>query len=106
MGLKLGIKTAGQALSNRYSSDIDDAYEEVHANLERLDLAEWPLSSDVPGEFVSHVVALTSLSRVTEYAVTGDRLLGIVSSAGGAKTAIRELIADPYFNSAEGAVYY
>jgi len=106
VGLKLGIKIAGQALSNRYSSDLDDAYEEMHANLERLGLVEWDVEGDVPGEFVPHVVSLTALTRVTEYNCTGNRLAGIVSSASGAKNSIRELMNDPYFDSAEGAVYY
>ena len=106
VGLLLGIKPAGQALSNRYSSDLDDAYDEVHANLEALDLVTWASAAEVPAEFVSHVVALIALSRVTEYSVSGNRLNNIVSAASQAKNRIRELISDPYFNNAEGAVYF
>jgi len=103
---KLGIKKASQALSNRFVEDLDEAYNDIHANLERLGLVEWDAAGDVPGEFVPHVVALIALTRVTEYNCTGNRLQGIVSSASGAKNSIRELMNDPYFDSAEGAVYY
>lgn len=106
VALKLGIKAIGQALSNAYANDLDDAYDENHEMLQRLDLADWSATAEVPEEFVFQVVALIAVSRVTEYGVTGERLVGITSAANSAKARIRELIKDPYFDSAEGAQYY
>ena len=102
---KLGIKKNAQALVDPIKTDLDDAHDEAYATLQTLELVSWSSTAEVPDDMVFPFVAMIALSRI-EYAVGAVRIKSIVGAASTAKERIRELITEPYFSSAEDAVYF
>lgn len=103
---KLGILARGQTLKSDISQDLDNAYNEVFAELRAADVVSWSATASVPDEVVGPIVALVALSRVDEYGVSNDRLQRIASSALNAEPRIRRAITEDYFSNMNNAEYY
>lgn len=95
----LGIIGVGVTPSGPQDADMSDAYSEVYAELEELDLLEWAEDDDIPTRFVDVIVNLVASKRVDEYGVSNDRYQRIMSKAANAERKIRRLIADDYVHS-------
>jgi len=105
-GAKLGKKALGQALSNKVSSDLDEAYNEVYARLKGENLVSWTSTGDIPDAFVNPVVDLVAYARVTDYGVAGERYARIATDASQAELRIRRSLQNAYFKDTKDAVYY
>ena len=79
----LGIVGEGETLPSYETADLDTAYLEVYAILQRDDLAAWSLVDDVPNEFSGAVSMLVAGQRVTKYQVPPERYARIVSEGWG-----------------------
>lgn len=92
---KLGLFGTAQTLRSTIDDDLTDAYTEVYAELESLDLATWASTDAVPDQFVSAIVTWMAYTRVDEYAVPDNKYQRIVSDAGpqavNAEAKIRRL---------------
>ena len=103
---KLGKKSTGQTVSSELASDLDNAYTEVYAELEALNLTTWDSDEDIPDEFVRTVVALVAYARVDEYSIPNDRYQRIKLDALGdgfttpsARQVIKELQASNVYQT-------
>jgi hypothetical protein len=80
---KLGIKAIGNATQSEIQADLDEAYTEVYAMIDTLDLATWDIDDEVPDEFVQAVKDWVAYLRVDEYSIPNDRYQRIVRDAMG-----------------------
>jgi hypothetical protein len=102
---KLGIKAVGQTTQSEVATDIDSAYAEVYAQLEKLELASWEIGEDVPDEFVSPVVWLVADSRKDEYSIPNDRYQRISLDGDRALPKIREMLASNVYKTPPADYY-
>lgn len=79
----LGEKGEGQTVESAVSADLDQAYLEVFAILQRDDLAAWAIIDDIPNEFAEAVSMLIAGHRLTNYSVPTERYARIVSEGWG-----------------------
>ena len=91
---RLGLKSGTLNLSSDISDDLDEAYNEIWADLEAKDIVNWDLTESVPDEFVNPVVDLVAESRVVDYAVSRERFSRIVAAASTAEKRIRKVLDD------------
>ena len=100
---ELGVLPLGQALQHQDKVRIEQAYDEIYANLKSRGLASWSSTGSVPNEFVSHVVALVAYNCLNSYGVSNDRYNRISSKAGVAIQEITSLTNKSYSESQEEA---
>ena len=79
----LGEGGEGQTVESSVTADLDQAYLEVFAILQRLDLAAWAIIDDIPNEFAEAVGMLIAGHRLTNYAVNPERYARIVAEGWG-----------------------
>lgn len=91
---KLGLLGVGQTLRSTIDDDLTDAYTEVYAEIESLDLATWSSTDNIPDHFVSAVVAWVAGARVDEYSVPDNKYQRVVTEASGAEAKLRRLQAE------------
>ena len=94
----LGILQLGQSLQSQDSTRIEQAYDEVYAELKKDGYATWAATGSVPDELTQHVVALVAFNCVGAYGVSPARYQRIVGAAALAKPEIRKLTT-PDFES-------
>jgi len=75
---------------------IEAAYDSVYATLNARHLVSWPISGNVPDEFINPVVALTAASRITLFTPPQDVVSIILSAAASAVEDISEMQALDY----------
>jgi hypothetical protein len=102
---KLGVLAIGQTASAEISADLDEAYEEVYAQLDARNLAEWDSDEEIPDEYVNPVVALVAYARVDEYSIPNDRYQRITLDMRQALAQIREMQESNVYKVPQ-AVYY
>ncbi len=95
---RLGLISLGQTPRSEMAADFDDAYAEVYAALESLDIVTWDFDEEVPDEFVHSVVTLVAYNRVDEYRVANDRYQRLSADVSGAIPAIRALQASNVYD--------
>ena len=89
----LGIVGEGETLPSYETADLDQAYLEVFAELQGLDLAAWSLVDDIPNRFAKPVSMLVAESRAVKYQVPQERYQRIKFESQEAMHRIRELQA-------------
>lgn len=102
---KLGILTIGQSLASQHQARIDEAYDEVYAQLKEDGLAVWASTAEVPGKLVRHVAALMAENCYDEYGVSEARASRIIAAATVARVKIQELVAEDYASQDEPTHY-
>lgn len=90
---RLGILGEGETLRSYETADLNQAYAEVHAQLDAKNMAVWEVTEDVPDEYVGHVVDLMAYARINDYGIPNDRYSRISASASKALLEIKELQA-------------
>lgn len=106
---RLGVTGWGETSQTAITDDMDDAYDEVYAQLEDAELVTWASTADVPDKMVMPVVDLCALARVMEHPVSDSRYQKLILSAGkDGELAIGKIRArkNEPFQSTEEAVYY
>lgn len=110
---KLGIFGTGQTIRSEIAEDVDNAYSEVYAQLDTLNLTTWDEDESVPSEFVKPVVDLVAYARVDEYSVSDSRYTRIRRDALGdkltgdpsARQVIKELQASNVYSTPKPDYY-
>jgi len=102
---ELGLLATGQTLQSDISSDLDDAYAELYAELSAKELVTWDEDEDVPSEYVNDVVMLVAQSRANRYPIPTERYNRIILAASGATQNIRTLQASNVYKTPT-ATYY
>ena len=99
---RLGIVSEGQTLRAEYDSDLTNAYNEVWAELDEMDLLTWDSDEDIPDAFVWSVVTMVAHSRLDEYSISNDRYTRIMNDYSKAHMRLKELVgSDAYQEQAE-----
>ena len=106
---KLGVLGWGGTAITAVQTDMDQAYEEVYAQLEEENLTTWANDASVPNAYVPYVVNLCALARKSEHKVTPRRLQILDDEAGKkgelAWAGIRALKATTYQSTTEAEYY-
>jgi len=97
----LGILGEGETMPSYETADLNQAYVEVYAELEALDLAAWDYANNVPDRFAHSVSMLVAESRAVKYQVPNDRYERIKLEAQAAMNKIRKLQTRSKFTQTE-----
>ena len=89
----LGILGEGETLPSYETNDLDQAYTEVYAELQALDLATWSETAEVPDQYARHIAMLVAESRAVKYQIPDNRYQRIKFEKIEALAKIRELQA-------------
>lgn len=92
---KLGLYGTGQTLRAAHAADLDEAYAEIYAELELIDLVTWAFDEDVPDALTRVVVDLVAGSRVNEYSVPAEKYQRLTRDHDLAESRIRTILAKP-----------
>ena len=79
----LGQLGEGQTLESAITTDLNQAYIEVYAELQGLDLVPWALADEVPDRFAASVAMLVANNRAVKYRVPPEQYARIVSEGWG-----------------------
>ena len=97
----LKLKGEGVSLASYHSADMTEAYTEVYAELQGLDLTSWGSTDDVPDKFSWSVSALMAARRVSTYNVPDELYQRIKLDEVSAMARIRELQAPAKMGATE-----
>lgn len=98
---KLGILAEGEQLGADASTDLDNAYLEVHDELERDGLIWWTNTANIPDAYVAPIVSLVAVSRAVTYKVPIDRFQQLQVDELKAWRKIWKLSAKPAISRTE-----
>lgn len=97
----LGKKRIGQGVSNELKIDIEQAIDEVYAELKSESLATWSSTGAIPNDVLHSVKLLVALKRSSGLPV--DRYTRLINDAGQdgyiAKRNIRAIVSPAYQSS-------
>lgn len=102
----LGVLGVGVTPSGPKDADMQEAYNEVYAELDSINLVEWANGSDIPNKYVDTVANLMASKRVEVYPVSTERYQRIMSKAAQAENKLRRLMADSYVSDTTPFVDY
>ena len=97
----LGLKGEGVALASYHSEDMTEAYTEVYAELQGLDLTSWGVTDDVPDEFSWAVSTLMAVRRLSTYRLPVESIQLVRTDGVEAMARIRELQAPAKMGATE-----
>jgi len=80
---KLNIFGEGQTLRAEHSADLDNAYSEIHAELQHDDMVYWSGSADIPTRYENAMIALVAHARASKYNVPMERYNQITLEGAG-----------------------
>jgi hypothetical protein len=101
----LGVLRLGQSLQSADQTRINQAYDEVYAQLKEEGLATWTSTAAVPNEIVPHMAALICRQCTETYSLSNDRYQRLAVKWDRAMPEIRKLTA-PAYESFQEAVDY
>lgn len=108
-GELLKLVPIGQALQSQHDAKMSEAYDEVYAELEVMNLPVWATTAEMPDEITPHFVNLMAYNKIDVYPVSQtlyQRILFKVGDGGEkAKEAIRALMNSAYCNIDEATDY-
>lgn len=87
----IGKKRIGQSVTNELQVDIEQAIDEVYADLQSDKLATWSSTGAIPNDVLPHVKALVAFRRSSGLSM--ERKQVIMNDANIAKREIRRIIA-------------
>ncbi len=106
----LGLLRLGQSLQSQDQTRIEEAYNEVYAQLKEEGLANWASTDNVPNEILPYVACLMADNCLSTYAVSDSRYQRIKVEAGpegeAAKRAIRKYVTPEYESTDEPTDYW
>lgn len=104
---KLGRLARSQTATGALADDMDDAYNEVYAELKNKGITAWGSAGPVPDEYVPHVVNLMCLLR--SEGISNERYQRLALEAGPlgdtARLRISGLISGEWENPLEYTDY-
>lgn len=93
---RCGKLALAQTATSELTNEALQAYDELYATLEELNIVKWTSTGSVPNEFVFPVVALTAYSLCDTLGVGGERYQRIARDAAGGEAAIRRIYNDAF----------
>jgi hypothetical protein len=87
----LGILGEGETLPSYESADLTQAYAEVYAELQALDLTSWESTATIPNQYARAVAMLVAEARGVKYQIPEERYQRIKLEAFEAMKLIRRL---------------
>jgi hypothetical protein len=99
----LGKKVIGQPAANNLQVDIEQAIDEVYADLKRDHILTWPTTGEVPNDCLPYVKYLVGFSRST--GLSPERYQRVLMNASSAKRELRKIVA-PEYSPIDEAVDY
>lgn len=95
---RLGLVEVGGTPSTAQETALDEAYDEVYAQLEVLYLTTWASDEDVPDEVAIPLVDLIAYWKVDDFPRSPERSAAIRAKAGpegkNSITAIRRMVTE------------
>lgn len=70
---KLGIVGEGETLPSYETEDLTEAYAEVYAELQVMELAPWAITANVPNQYSNAIAALVADQRARDYQIPTER---------------------------------
>lgn len=98
---ELGILRLNQSLQSQDQTRLEQAYDEVYADLKEDGVATWASTASVPTDVVPHIVAMVAFNAVDTYGVSNDRYQRIAGKASVAKKKIDSLQVPAYVSQEE-----
>ena len=89
----LGIVGEGEVLPSYETSDLTQAYTEVYAVLQALNLTAWSSTAIIPDQYAKAVGILVAEARAVKYQIPDNRYHRVKLEAIEAVHSIRELQA-------------
>jgi hypothetical protein len=89
----LGILGEGETLPSYESADLTQAYLEVHAELQGLNLTTWSQAAAIPDQYAHSIAMLVAQARAVKYQVPQERYQRIKIESVEAMALIRKLQA-------------
>lgn len=96
---ELGKNPVGQAVKGSVSSDLTQAYAEVHRMLDRKGLVTWSNSDKIPEEYCNPIAFLVAEQRLS--GVSADRYQRIKLEAAKAVNEIKSIKEGVWVNDQE-----
>ncbi len=93
---RCGVLAFGQAVDSNRTNAALQAYDEVYAYLDNLDIVDWGSTASVPDEYVFFVVALASKSLGSDLGMPAARKADINNDARTAELDIRRVFNNAY----------
>jgi len=97
----LGILRLNQSLDAQDQTRIEDAYDEVYAELKTEGIAAWPKAGSVPDEFVPYMVALVADNCLATYKTSPEIFQRIKDRSVTALREIRKFRNFQYISATE-----
>lgn len=105
----LGIIAIGQSIESPHDTRMEEAYNEVYAELQVLALPVWATTEEMPDEVTPHFVGLMAHNKLNLYSVSDSRYQRIINQTGAngerAKSNIKSLLRDSYEDLNEATDY-
>ena len=99
-GELLKLVAVGQGIPAEYDSVLDDAWDEVTARLQVLELAAWDTAGPIPDEVTPYFAGLMGLHKMNQVGTslaTKQEIISIVGADGSiGEWAIRASIVEDY----------
>lgn len=86
----------GQADNSNLTNAALQAYDEVYAYLDNLDIVDWGSTASVPDEYAFHVVAMTAYSLIGQLGTPTARAQKISADHARAELSIRRVFENAY----------
>ena len=102
---ELGVSATGTTTQAKVAADLDSAYVNIYAMLDRLDITTWDFDEDIPDEFVIPVVALVAGSKKNAYSIPNDRYQRIAAEESTAILRIKEMQASNVYSTPEAEYF-
>lgn len=93
---RCGVIGFGQSADANRNAAALQAYDEVYAYLDGLNIVEWTSAADVPDKYAFHVVALVALNLCDDVSVPAARYERIRIDAGASEASIRRVFKEAY----------
>ena len=108
-GELLRLVPIGQTLQSHHDARMSEAYDEVYAELEALNLPVWATDAEMPDEITPHFVNLMAYNKADLFGISDSlyqRILVKVGNEGQkAKDAIKALMNAAYYNNDDPTDY-
>jgi hypothetical protein len=80
----LGILGEGETLPSYETNDMNNAYGEVHAQLQIMGLTTWASTDDIPEQYSGPIAMLTADNRAVNYQLPTEKYVRIKQEGWGA----------------------
>ena len=103
---KLRVIAEGETPSSEIITDVEAAYDELHADLCTKDAITWDIDEDVPDEAVRSMVTVLASEVADDFAVDETRYQRLKFEAGQALNKLIYIASSDYISNETPAEYF